>query len=142
MASKSYHDRLARARSETIEHEIVDTDPLTVRVENHTPNSDADRTMHIVVVLDDAFISSSPDFQYRDIEADKYILYLFDQDEDPLLAERVSDTLSRLGIDAGADDEERDEADTRPAQRPDEDSESETSTTDEDPFTKLVETAT
>lgn len=85
--------RLERADREQISHDVIDTDPIQVRVENETPASRSDKTTHLVVVTDDAVISSSPDFLYRDVVADKYVLYLATQDEDLLLRERVRSIL-------------------------------------------------
>jgi hypothetical protein len=81
-------ERLERANSEQISHEVIGTDPVRVRIENETPNSRSDRTTHLVVVGNDWIVSSSPDHLYRDT-IDKYMLYLGVQDESPLLRERV-----------------------------------------------------
>jgi hypothetical protein len=108
-------ERLERANSEQISHEVIGTDPVRVRIENETPNSRSDRTTHLVVVGNDWIVSSSPDYlyrglsdsassskEYRDADGsdgvresntvrfpDKYMLYLGVQDESPLLRERV-----------------------------------------------------
>lgn len=95
--------RLERANREDISHEVIGTDPIRVRVENETPASRSDKTTHIVVIGDDWVVSSSEDFLYRDIDADKYVLYLATQDDDLLLRERVRNTVDSIDWDDETD---------------------------------------